>query len=412
MSQNPNQPGFFTNLLTSSQHQYGGSSNSSTPPSQKNSPQSPYGSQQFNPQQIYRNQQYVFQQGFASQGQFNPTPQFYNPNVASNFPTPPSQTTRTTTTPTTVPKPRSSAKGRGKKTKSQKAKKVVDLDADDDDDLEDYGQTRVSRRWTKEEEKLLAEAWIETSQDEEMGNSKSDEYFWNEIHEAFNERTVSDPRTKNMLTGKWSRLNGDCQKFNAIYKHIGRRSGENDRDQIENAKKSFEERFGTRGFNYEHVLDVLKHYPKWDAEEPIDITCLDDIFGPDKRPRPERTTRRPGKKQKLETLSAASSGGSQTSTFSGQLSEKYGQAKDAQMAMLEVKKAREQKALEKEQKMLEKEQKMLEAQEKVLEMQEMQLLMLDPTMVNDPIRARIIRQRQALITKKYSNLPRDNDNDE
>ena len=57
------------------------------------------------------------------------------------------------------------------------------------------------------------------------------------------------------------------------------------------------------------------------------------------------------------------------------------------MAMYEVKKAREQKALE--------------AQERLLEMQEMQMLMLEPNLVTDPVRAEIIRQRQALITKKY-----------
>ena len=69
-------------------------------------------------------------------------------------------------------------------------------------------------------------------------------------------------------------------------------------------------------------------------------------------------------------------GGSQTSTFSGHLSEKYLEAKEAQRAMLEVKKKREQKALE--------------AQEKALEMQEMQLLMLDPDLVSDPAKADII----------------------
>ena len=147
----------------------------------------------------------------------------------------------------------------------------------------------------------------------------------------------------------------------------------------------------------------MKNYPKWDAEDPLDVTCLDDIFGPDKRPRPERTNRRAGKKQKSETSSAASSGGSQTSTFSGHLSEKYLQAKDAQMAMYEVKKAREQKALEKEQ-------KMLEAQERALEVQEMQLLMLEPNTLSDPIRANIIRQRQLLVQKKYY-TPQPSDDD-
>jgi hypothetical protein len=83
------------------------------------------------------------------------------------------------------------------------------LDADDDDDLEEAGHTRARKLWSKEEEKILAEAWIEISQDQEMGNDKENDFFWNEIHAIFNEQTTEDPRTKNMLSGKWSRLNGD-----------------------------------------------------------------------------------------------------------------------------------------------------------------------------------------------------------
>ena len=91
----------------------------------------------------------------------------------------------------------------------------MDLDADDEDGLEELG-TRVVRKWSKEEEKFLAEIWVEVSQDKEIGNDRSDEHFWNQILEMFNLRNEHEPRRKNMLTGKWTRLNGDCQKFNAV----------------------------------------------------------------------------------------------------------------------------------------------------------------------------------------------------
>jgi hypothetical protein len=42
-------------------------------------------------------------------------------------------------------------------------------------------------------------------------------------------------------------------------------------------------------------------------------------------------------------------------------------------------------------------------------MQEMQMLMLDPSVVTDPVRAEIIRRRQAKITKKYQQLDEDAD---
>ena len=51
-----------------------------------------------------------------------------------------------------------------------------------------------------------------------------------------------------------------------------------------------------------------------------------------------------------------------------------------------------------------------------MEMQEMQMLMIDPGMlmldpntVTDPVRAEVIRKRQARITQKYQNLDREDD---
>lgn len=148
-------------------------------------------------------------------------------------------------------------------------KKVVNLDADDEDDMEEL--THVNTRWTKEEEKLLAEIWVEVSQDKYIENDHSDEFFWNQIMEMFNSQSDRENRSKNMLTGKWTRINGDCQKFNVVYKHLQHRSGENDIDHLENAKTSFEQHFSERSFMYVHVWEVLRKYPKWDVE---------DIFGP------------------------------------------------------------------------------------------------------------------------------------
>lgn len=130
------------------------------------------------------------------------------------------------------------------------------------------------RKCSKEEERLLAKIWVEVSQDKDIGNDPSEEHFWNQILEMFNIRSDREPRRKNMLMGKWTRINGDCKKFNVVYKHLQRRSGENEHDQLENAKTNFENHFGNKSFMYVHVWEILRHYPKWDAEEPIDITCL------------------------------------------------------------------------------------------------------------------------------------------
>lgn len=127
----------------------------------------------------------------------------------------------------------------------------------------------------------------------------------------FNLQTDRDNCSKNMLTGKWTRINGNCQKFNTIYKHLQHRSGENDVDHLENAKTNFEQRFGSRSFMYFHVWEVLRNYPKWDADDPIDISCTEDIFDPDKRPHPDGAKKsRASKKQKsTDTSSAGASSG-------------------------------------------------------------------------------------------------------
>ncbi|GJW66581.1 hypothetical protein Tco_0121005, partial [Tanacetum coccineum] len=100
----------------------------------------------------------------------------------------------------------------------------------------------------RDEEILLVETWIEHSQDANIGKDQQDDIYWNLIMEDFNSRTTSDPRTKDMMTGKWTRMHGDCQMFNSIYKHLTCRSGESDADLVENAKLSYLQRYGSKKF--------------------------------------------------------------------------------------------------------------------------------------------------------------------
>ncbi|GJY45135.1 hypothetical protein Tco_0433348 [Tanacetum coccineum] len=87
---------------------------------------------------------------------------------------------------------------------------MVNLDADDEDDVKE--QTLTNTYWTRDEEILLTETWVEVSQNVNIGNDRTDEAFWNQIMEDFNTATKSVPRTKNMMMGKWSRITSDCQK--------------------------------------------------------------------------------------------------------------------------------------------------------------------------------------------------------
>ncbi|GJV25255.1 hypothetical protein Tco_1377950 [Tanacetum coccineum] len=152
------------------------------------------------------------------------------------------------TTPPGYSSPNGISPRKGKKV--SKKQPIVDLDDDDDDDVE---EKRANTSWTRDEKILLTESWVESSQNANIGNNQTEDVFWNQIMQDFNTRTKSALCTKNMMTGKWSRINGDCQKFNAIYKHLTRKSGENEAAHIENANDTYMERYGNKKFQYVHA---------------------------------------------------------------------------------------------------------------------------------------------------------------
>ncbi|GJT71054.1 hypothetical protein Tco_1030340 [Tanacetum coccineum] len=155
-------------------------------------------------------------------------------------------------------------------------KATVDLDEDDDEEE----QTRQCARWTREEETLLCQYWVENSENGEIGADRSED--------------------SHMLMGKWTRVIGDCQKFNAIYKHL-ERCEENEADHIETAKINFAaQQPKGRNFMLVHAWSILKDHSKWDAPKPLDTEDHTEIFGPGVRPRPAGKTR-PAKKTKSET---------------------------------------------------------------------------------------------------------------
>lgn len=77
----------------------------------------------------------------------------------------------------------------------------------------------MNTRWSLEEENLLADMWIEVHEAKDIVNERS---FWNEVTERFDHQTDGEHRNKNIITGKWSRINCQCRKFNDIYKDLQR----------------------------------------------------------------------------------------------------------------------------------------------------------------------------------------------
>ncbi|GKC16047.1 hypothetical protein Tco_1012829 [Tanacetum coccineum] len=268
------------------------------------------------------------------------------------------------------------------KRKQKRTGKQPVIELDEGDENEDMETRRLNIRWNDKEEILLAEAWIEHSQDNNIGKDQRDEIYWNKIIEDFHDRTTGPVRTKNMLTGKWTRMHGDCQRFNAYYKQANRKSGENEADLIETVKTVYLERVGKK-FQYPHVWKILKEYPKWDAAEPIDGDNLQEVFGPDKRERPAGK-QRAGKKQKsVET--SGSTGGSQSESVSSLVSQDYRRKCDAAERAYE---AQREKDLA------------------IKKCEEMRFLMIDTSNLPPHKRAFIERQ-QAEIMRKYQDAGAD-----
>ncbi|GJT76970.1 hypothetical protein Tco_1043695, partial [Tanacetum coccineum] len=226
---------------------------------------------------------------------------------------------------------------------------VVDLDEDDEDD--EMASRRSITRWNNEEI-LLAEFWIEHSQDANIGKDQQDDIYWNLILSDFNSRTTAHPRTKNMVTGKWTRMHGDCQRFNGIYKHLNRKSGESDADL--------------------------------DAAEPIDADNLQELFDPDPREHPVGKQRALKKQKPFEMTSAGgstggSTRGSQSESISSLVSQDYRRKCDAAEKAYEVKREKELA---------------------IMQCKELEFLMIDHSSLPAAKRA-IIERKQAKIMRKY-----------
>nr|GEV98628.1 hypothetical protein [Tanacetum cinerariifolium] len=205
-------------------------------------------------------------------------------------------------------------------------------------------QKRAVTRWNRDKEILLAETWIEHSQDANIGKDQQDDVYWKLIMKDFNSQTTSDPRTKNMMTGKWTRMHGDCQKFNAIYKHLTRKCEESDVDLVENAKTSFLQRYGNKKFQ-------------------------------------PRKNQKSGDTSSVGESTGGSTVGSQSESISGVLSQDYRRKCEA------AEKAYEEKR---------------EKELGMLQCRELEFLMIDPSSL-PPAKPAIIEIKHAEIMRKYPN---------
>nr|GEX86900.1 glutathione S-transferase T3-like [Tanacetum cinerariifolium] len=243
MSQNPNEQGYFTNLLNPNpSYQQENASNPSISSSQNSISSSSfqqnpgfdtqYAMPQPSPEQISRQQQEAF---FNHQlnNQFQNLQHQKNTSF-QNLQKQPEAFQQSQLQPRfKKPQPQPPKDNR----RDKRVAKRATMDLVDDDEEEE--QILQCARWTRDEEILLTQCWIETFENGQIGADRTDDSFWGQIMDDFNSGTTQGYRTRHMLTGKWTRINGDCQRVNAIYKHLEGKSGKNEADRIEAAKVTF-----------------------------------------------------------------------------------------------------------------------------------------------------------------------------
>ncbi|GKB82063.1 hypothetical protein Tco_0948958, partial [Tanacetum coccineum] len=84
---------------------------------------------------------------------------------------------------------------------------------------EDEAPKRARSLWTDGEELLLAETYIQVSEDPKEGADQQRDTFWYKVMDVYNKeakRLKYPNRSKNMITGKWTPMNRDVGKFNTI----------------------------------------------------------------------------------------------------------------------------------------------------------------------------------------------------
>ncbi|GKA14557.1 hypothetical protein Tco_0694203 [Tanacetum coccineum] len=195
-------------------------------------------------------------------------------------------------------------KRRGKRVAKRATIDLVDENEEEEEPI------RQCARWTREEEILLTQCWIETSENGQIGADRYEDSFWGQIMDDFNTSSTQGYRTRHMLTGKWTRTNADCQNSTAEGEKVSTR-----------ALLAYFKRSLQMGRADDHT----------------------EIFGPDMRPRPAGKTQ-PAKKTKSETTE--SSGGSASGSLSDYVSEDLRRKLQAGTSAYEAKKAKEMAMIE------------------------------------------------------------------
>ncbi|CAL5192920.1 unnamed protein product [Lathyrus oleraceus] len=124
---------------------------------------------------------------------------------------------------------------------------------------------RSREQFTREEDILLIQSWLNVSKDPIVGVDQKAESFWLRIAASYNQyRGQLREKLGGQLKCRWHRINGMVQKFVGCYKIAlkGKKSGTSETDVMADAHAIFAQDQGTT-FNLEYAWRLLKDEAKW-----------------------------------------------------------------------------------------------------------------------------------------------------
>ncbi|GJX99909.1 hypothetical protein Tco_0356928 [Tanacetum coccineum] len=214
---------------------------------------------------------------------------------------------------------------------------------DTEDEDEPDPTPTIRNAWTQDEELLLAECFIQVSEDPKTGCDQKRDTFWYKIQNVYNTEAKKKgftERTKNMLTGKWTPMNTSVLKFNQLVQETAVHSGENDDDHMSRVHTLYDATVGGE-FKHRSAWLFLKGKHKWTNPDStlqrrnrlLGTDEEPEHFGDDDLPRPPGLQRL-AKSQRTSSNSTASSG-SNPAAYQEFMAEQYELDRKAKMTVLE-----------------------------------------------------------------------------
>nr|GEW50579.1 hypothetical protein [Tanacetum cinerariifolium] len=115
------------------------------------------------------------------------------------------------------------------------------------------------------EELLLASSYVAFSEEPNIRNAQTIDSFWYKVLHEFNNNNFQKGN-KNTLTSKWHTHN--CQKFNVIYKRLGK-SWENMIDVLNRVRMTYRDKLKGKSFTPDDTWEVLKITPNETRLSPL-----------------------------------------------------------------------------------------------------------------------------------------------